>query len=280
MIRSFSVKGFLTTLALATLIPATALAAEEAEQPKPPAGHGLGGTAASSVQLNPTLLKVGAGVHYRHAFSETSSLEGGAGVTGTGSYVSPAVHAEMRFVKSFALRAEYAFIGYTAASRGLLEVDSTKADTSESALERMEARAGSSQRFTLTPHGELRLGPALLKMENAISYMHTHEQGVAFYVPDYDTIVRRNDVLLASRTDLLFAPWRDVGLAFGPSLQSTWAIRTSRMRSRAGATIGFTPAEEVAFLRRPTVAFDAGINVTDEHRAGQAYATVALSTAF
>lgn len=284
MIRSKTLAA--CVLALAASAPATAFA-EDADKPTPASSdRPLGADATSSIQLNPTFLKTSVGVHYRHVIRRDdegprSHFEAGAGLAATPSYVSPSVHAELRFARTFALRAEYAYVGYTSHSRGLVTFASAKADFSEDVLERREASSGATHRVTLTPNGQVTLGPLLIKAKNDISYLRTTEAGEAFYVPDYDTLVRSDDVVLASRTDGLFTVWRgagDAGFRLGPSLQSTWAVRSNLQRMRAGATFGFTPAESVAFFLRPTIAVDVGINVTDEHRAGQAYGALALSS--
>ncbi|MFO0734793.1 MAG: hypothetical protein U0270_02895 [Labilithrix sp.] len=275
--------GILLAALVATFtatISTTALAQDKAQnEPGEPATNDrLGGHAASSFQLNPNVIKLDAGVHYRRDWFQV-----GAGVHATPSYVAPALQLEAFAGPSFSLKGEYAYMRYTAEGRGLIAFASKDASYDTSVLERRDPRGGGTHRVTLTPNGKLQLGPVLLKMKNDISYLHTSERGEAFYLPDYDVLVRKDDVFLASRTDVLFQPWKNggsaaSGLAFGPSLQSTWAIRTSLMRSRVGATIGYTPADSVAFFQRPTIVLDVGVNATDEHHQGEGYGALALST--
>lgn len=238
----------------------------------------VGGHAASSFQLNPNVIKLDAGVHYRRDW-----FQAGVGVHATPSYVAPALQLEAFAGQSFSLKGEYAYMRYTSEGRGLIAFASKDASYDTNVLERRDPRGGGTHRVTLTPNGKLQLGPVLLKMKNDISYLHTSERGEAFYLPDHDVLVRKDDVFLASRTDVLFQPWKNggsaaSGLAFGPSLQSTWAIRTSLMRSRVGATVGYTPADRVVFFQRPTIVLDAGVNATDEYHQGEGYGALALST--
>ena len=128
------------------------------------------------------------------------------------------------------------------------------------------------------------LGPVLIKMKNDISYLHMTDAGEEHFLTDYDTRVKKDDVFLSSRTDMLIRPWMNDrwagGFGFGPSLQSTWAIRTSLMRTRVGGTIGYTVTEGIGFVQKPTVVIDAGINARDEYHEGEGYGAVALSTEF
>lgn len=245
----------IATLLIATFLTSTALAGEEADKVETTTPSHVGGHAASSLQLNPSVARIEVGAHYRHGW-----LQAGAGGYATDSYVAPALQLQAYFGKSFSLKAEYAYMKYTVDDRG------------------------ATHRVTLTPNGTIELGPVLIKMKNDISYLHMTDAGEEHFLTDYDTRVKTDDVLLASRTDMLIRPWMNdryaSGFGFGPSLQSTWAIRTSLMRTRVGGTVSYTVMEKIGFVRKPTIVLDAGVNARDEYHEGEGYGAVALSTEF
>lgn len=248
----------------------------------------LAGHVGTSVQLNPSLVTVSVGARYRHVFGRDERgdrvyLQVGGGVTGASSYVSPSAHVEFRAHPIFTLRGEYAFVGYTGVDRGLMTFASRDADFSEAALDNASARTGSAHRAVLSPRIENRLGPLRIRARTDIAYVHTTNEGQTFYLPDQDTLVKSDDVLIHSKTDLLFAPWEngpDASLLVGPSLQSTYVVRTKLARTRLGGALAFTPVTRLGVLSRPTLALDAGINVRDASREGEAYGMLALSTEF
>jgi len=248
----------------------------------------LAGEAASTVQASPMIMSLGVGARYRAIVGEDEGgrppyVELGAGIGATTAYVAPQIHAQARLLPSLTLRAEYTLVRYTARNHGLVELDSKAGGFADALLDAAGARAGTQHRIALVPGFENRLGPILLRGHNRISYIHT-EQGAAYsYLPDLDTLVKDRDVVLDSRTDILVTPWKsgpDAALRIGPTLQSTYAIRTNTMRQRLGGTIAFMPATELGPFRRAGVVIDAGVNLDDTNRSGKGFATLALSTEF
>jgi hypothetical protein len=251
----------------------------------------LFGQAESSFQLNPMLVRVGAGASYRYVMSrdeqgmERTHLQAGAALVATTSYVSPQVHAEIRPLRVLRLRAEYGFVAYTSRARGLVSFGSKDDDFGSSSLDRANPESGSTHRASISHRFEDRFGPVLLRGGSMATYLHTSggDGATAFYMPDTDTLVKSNDVLFTSRTDVFFTLWRggpETDLLLGPSLQSTWAVRTGLMRQRVGGAIAFRSASDVAFFGKPTIGLDVGINADDPNRQGEAYGQLALSTQF
>lgn len=241
--------------ALITIFSTGSAAAEEPATPRTTTHDGAGGHVESSLQLNPSVAKIEAGAHYRHSW-----LQAGGGAYATDSYVAPALQLRAYFGSSFSLKAEYAYLKYTVDDRG------------------------ATHRATLTPNGRFELGPVLFKMKNDISYFHMTDAGEEHFLTDYDSRVKKDDVFLASRTDILVRPWRNdrwaSGFGVGPSLQSTWAIRTSLMRARVGGTVSYTIVEDLGMVKKPSIVLDAGINARDEYHEGEGYGAMALSTEF
>jgi hypothetical protein len=249
-------------------------------------GHG-----AAILRANPGQIQVLAGLDYHHVLEadergERMYLQAGGGFTATQAYIAPELHLEMSPHPIVAFRGQYDLIGYYGANRGLLSLPGKGAAFGETVLDNAETRGGVGQRAAFQVKVKNQLGPVHIRAKTDISYYGIRGEngdGGVYYEPEHDTLIKQNDVIVNSRTEALFKPWssgKETGLYLGPFLESTYAVRTETSRMRLGGTIAFRPAERWGAFGRPMVALDAGVNVSDKNREGEAFGALMLGSQF
>lgn len=233
-----------------------------------------------SGRVNPPSIAIFGGAYYRHVITEQRAyVQAGGGLAATPAYVAPQVHVEWMPHPIITLRAAYDLIGFTGADRGLVGYDTRESDFSESALADAEARTGAAHKASFGWTMRSMFGPLLLRGRSNISYFHTIGDERFFYQPDHDTLVKSDDLVLTSRTDILYAAWRagsEAGLFIGPGAETQYTVGTEMLRQRIGVSVSFS-SPDWGPVHKPTFVVEGGGNATDPNRKGQAYAALGFS---
>lgn len=236
-------------------------------------------------QVNPPAVLVRVGASYHRTLergdvgSDGAYLEAGGALTATPAYVAPSAYAEWSPAPWFVLRGQYEALGFVGTTRGVVSVSSSRADFSDSALSNASARAGVGHKLAVTPMLRARFGPVVVLHQVDAAYYRYIGDGPLFYEIQHDTLVARGDVVLDSRTDVLFdlsRGGRPPALFVGPSYSLTRAIRTEVQRQRVGGALAFVFANAWGPVRRPTLLLDVGVNAEDRNRAGEPFAALGL----
>lgn len=239
-------------------------------------------------RANPPALALIAGAdHHRvlgtNELGEQTYLDVGGGFMASPAYVAPKVHLEVSPHPVVAIRVQYDLLAFYGANRGLLSFASRSAPFGESELSAGDARSGLGHKGMLQLKFHHVLGPALLRGTADAAYygmISRKGDGDYYYESEHDTLVKQNDVIVTTRAEALLAVWhsgRDTFLFLGPLYEGCATIRTDLDRQRVGGTLVLTQLRP-GTLGRPTVGLEAGVNVSDPNRAGQAYGMVALGT--
>jgi hypothetical protein len=233
-------------------------------------------------KVNPQVMQLTAGAYYRHVFTrdeargeDTAYLQAGGALTVNPAYIAPQAHAEWRPARLFALRTEYETLSFTGHARGMLTFDAKDASFGESALDAATGSTGIGHKLQLSPMFHNQLGPVHIRNRTDIAYYRYVGDGPYFYELQHDTLIAKGDVILDGRTDVLVEAWRggrDASLFLGPSYAMTRAFRTEIQRQRLGGSVTFTPSDAWGPIARPTFFAEAGVNVQDTNREGQAFA--------
>jgi hypothetical protein len=237
-------------------------------------------------QVNPPGVFFGAGATYRRVLSrgvaprdERAYVEGGAALAATPSFVAPALHGQWSPAPFFSLRAEYELLLFPGTTRGLVSLDSSSASFGAPTLDALPVESGVGHKLQLSPTLYARIGPALLQSRLDAAYYRYGGRGPVLYEVEHDTLVRRGDVVLDSRTDIVFTLWQAAGeprLLAGPSYDVTRALGTEVQRQRAGGVLVVKTGDGWGLLRRPTIFVEVGVNAQDRNRDGQPFAALGL----
>jgi hypothetical protein len=286
--------GALGASAITLTLVTSASAADLSKRDSPPGeGATRGRDAPSRVvghvamggQLNPPGVGIVAGAYVRRTLSaddrgERAYVQGGAAMTLTPAYVAPQVHVEVMPHRMLILRAEYDFIQFAGANRGLVTFGSRDVDWSESALGHARVSTGTAHKAMLRSTFRMPVGPLFLRARTDVDYYHVNADASYFYDPEHDTLAKRDDVVVASKTDLLLpmlGSGRSAGLFVGPGLEVNRTLRTELARARVGVSVTWVAADRWASISRPTIGAEAGLNLADPNRSGEPFATFGMS---
>lgn len=265
---------------------ARAEAPADAENSGVPASSRATAYAGAGGQVSPAGVFVGAGAGYRHVLSrgpsprdEHAYVEGGAGLTATPSFVAPAVHGQWSPAPFFSLRAEYELLAFLGTTRGIVSLDSSDAGFGARTLDALPVESGVGHKLQLSPTLYARTGRVLFQSRLDAAHYRHGGRGPVFYEVQHDTLVRRGDVVLSSRTDVLFALWQAGGeprVLAGPSYDFTRALGTEVQRQRTSGLLVIKTSDAWGLLQRPTIFVDVGVNAQDRNRDGQLFAALGL----
>ena len=251
-------RAITAVVAAVTTLCLTSNAFADADKPAEPAPapRHLFGQAESDVLLNPSLVRIGAGVEYRRG-----PFEVGGGLSASTYYVAPTGYAAVKPIESLTLRAEYTLYRYV--------------DENDGALTH---KASVSSRF------EHSFGPVLMRSNLGVAYLRSSGSDEAtYYLPDQDTRVKSSDLLITSRAEVLLPLYRggpETDIRIGPSLQSQWTIGTGLSRQRVAGTIAARAAGQHFVFTNPALVVDVGVNANDPNHRGEAFGQLALRTEF
>lgn len=234
--------------------------------------------------------RVGLALHHTYGVDvsgeyERSYIEGGLAVVATPATLEPQVHVECLPIPLLALRGEFAAVRYLGVNYGLLNFESPHDDFGSQVL---SARRGDEQQawglragLTVTPRAKF--GPVLLRSKLSFTAYHFDQPGPYVYDADLDTLLGTTDFVFTSRSDLFFELHDGPGaetLLLGPSFETRRTVDSGLARSRVGAALWYVPTERWGSLRQPRLYAQAGFNVVDPNRKGEAFSVVGFGADF
>ena len=287
----------LSTLPRAMLVSSSAAKSVRERAPHDESGELRPGsrlleTADLAARVGPVGAALRAGLVLHHTYEvdpsgdrEHSYLEGGLAVMATPATLEPQAHLEYLPLPFLVFRGEFAAVRYLGTNYGLLNFASADADFGNQAL---AARKGDEQQawgmrggFSVTPR--VKLGPVLLRSKLSVTAYHFDQPGPYVYDADLDTLLGTTDLVVTSRSDLLFELHDGPGaetLLLGPSVEVRRTLDSALSRTRVGASLWYVPTERWANLHQPRLYAQAGINVSDPNRRGEPYSAVGFGADF
>lgn len=246
------------------------------------------GEAEAAGRVNPSVVEVSAGLFYRYVISrdearlrEKHYIQAGAGLSVQSAYAAPSVHVEWSPLPPLKLRAEYQMLGFTGEGRGLIALPSKDSPFGEHVLDHAPRASGIAHKAALSNKFNMQFWRIALRGRNELAFYHFNPTDSYFYDVQHDTVVKRNDVVMNGRTEVLFEAWRggrEASLYIGPHYEMTRAIRTDIARQRVGGGFTFIPVDSAGPMYRPAIYADVGGNVDDTNRQGEAYASFGIRT--
>lgn len=174
------------------------------------------------------------------------------------------------------LRAFYDLLAYHGANDGVLSFPSHDAPFGSPARDALDGREQSvlAHRVMLQPALRLRHGRwSFVNQFDAARYW-LGGSGPYLLELEYDTLLRKRDVLLADRTLALYALSED--LAAGPFFELTRSLGAGLKRHRVGLNLRWTPRRAWGLVSEPRVTLQLGLHTTDPNRRGQAFVVAVL----
>lgn len=180
----------------------------------------------------------------------------------------PALFATLRLQSDL-----YGFLGTNGALLSFPEGDARFGADEIDALAGREER-GVGRRFLVQPTIRAKAGPLIIRNQTDLARYRFDGKGPFFYEGEYDTLLKDGDVLLANRTDVLYAGWqRGKGaiLLFGPFYEVTRADAADLTRQRLGAELFWIAADSLWSLDRPRIYSQAGVYRRDRNRQDEGF---------
>jgi len=245
---------------------------------------------AARVEPAGAAVRVGLVLHHGAAIDpsgdhENSYLEGGLAVVATPATLEPQAHIEHLPVPFLVWRAELSAVRYLGVNSGLLNFASRDADFGQRTL---AARKGDEQQawglrggLSITPR--VKLGRVLLRSKLSLTAYHFDQPGPYVYDADLDALLGVTDLVVSSRSDVLFELHDGPGaetVLLGPTVETRRTIASALSRTRAGLALWYVPTERWANLHQPRLYAQAGINLVDPNRRGEPFGAVGFGADF
>ena len=238
---------------------------------------------------NPTALDFSADVWYRYVYQyEDAPLWDGLFVQGGGqasinaAYGQLGVYVEWLPVAVLQLHAQidrYFFFGQNGALLSFADKHAAFGDHVLNARRGLEV-TGQANRLLLQPTLQATLGRYTVSNETRFAFYTFESPGNYFWEPEYDTLLRKNDRLVANETSLLRTftlALRNGTITLGPYYEIVYTFGAALERRRLGIAFNFEPT---ANHRQPHYYFQAGINLRDRNRDGQFYFSGGVGVGF
>jgi hypothetical protein len=212
----------------------------------------------------------------------SSQLQGTCFVGASPSYGLAGVQGEWMPTAWLQLRARLEGDRFFGANGNLLSFDSPQAPYGRQDLRALEGREESTNgaRAMLQVVLRLPLGPGLLRLQQETSRLWFGGRGPYTLNWEYDTLVQNGGNVHFSRAQyLLSLPGRDRWLA-GPYGEHVRSPGTNLQRSRVGLSTFWDSSRTFGRWGRPRVGVQAGVDLHDRNRAGQAYLEFNLGTSW
>ncbi len=124
-----------------------------------------------------------------------------------------------------------------------------------------------------------RLGRVVVRNQTDLDWYALSRTPGWYHESEYDTLLARNDWLVANRTALVANLWdgpRGATFLLGPMYDVTRSGAAAIIRQRAGGVLFFAPAGAWLGFDRVRVYALGGVNLSDRNRRGEPFGVIGL----
>lgn len=240
---------------------------------------------------NPTALDFSTDAWYRYVYHHEDAplwdglyVQAGGQANINAAYGQLGVYLEWLPIAVLQLHAQidrYFFFGQNGALLSFADKHAAFGDRELNARRGQEA-TDQANRLLLQPTLQATLGRYTVSNETRYAFYTFASPGSYFWELEYDTLLKKNDRLVANKTSLLrtFTPASQAGtLTLGPYYEIVHAFGAALERRRLGITLSFEPTAN-HHRRQPHFYFQTGINLRDRNRDGQFYFAGGVGVSF
>ncbi len=243
-------------------------------------------------RLNPDGVMLSVGGHRRwiSCKGDTSGiaspyLKGGFALGVNPAYSQVSVYGEWIPAVFAALRVQYDLYRFFGTNGALLSFPESGARFGKDEIDALKGKeeSGFGHRIMLQPTLQTKAGPVIVRNQTDLAYYRFDGKGPFFYEWEYDTLLEDGDVLVANRTELLIEAWKGrkgALLLAGPYYEITRASEAGLNRQRAGGELFWVPVDSLWSLDRPRIYSQAGVNLEDRNRKGEAFIVLGIGFDF
>lgn len=203
-------------------------------------------------------------------------LQGGLALGVNPAYAQAALHGEWMPATFVILRLQYDLYGFFGTNGALLSFPVADARFGKGELDALKGKEerGLGHRIMFQPTLRAKAGPVIVRNQTDLAFFSFGGKGPFFYEWEYDTLLKDGDLLVANRTQILLEAWKgrkDAMLLAGPFYDVTRASEAGLTGQKTGVGLYWVPAESLRSLDRPRIYSQAGVNLENRNRKGEAF---------